>query len=145
MWIGSERSRRIHHEDCEYGQAITHEREEFSELHHALSRGYQEAICCLTEKPRAQMPPPRIFRKKGERCLVCGTRRVVQAAHVIPQSMGGAITIPLCPNHHWLYDEGLLSKGELQLLCERAGNWVSLIKTMHGAVQRQRTKAQPSA
>ena len=51
----------------------------------------------------------------GLRCIVCGTDRRIDAAHLIPRSLGGcgdvACCVPLCRLHHRAYD-----RGELDLL-----------------------------
>lgn len=45
-------------------------------------------------------------------CVICGERRVVDAAHLIPRKEGGWGTvsniIPMCPTHHRCYDKGSL-------------------------------------
>jgi hypothetical protein len=51
----------------------------------------------------------------GRRCIVCGTDRWIDPAHVIPRSLGGCgealCVIPLCRFHHRADD-----RGELDLL-----------------------------
>jgi hypothetical protein len=51
----------------------------------------------------------------GRRCIVCGTDRRIDPAHLIPRSLGGcgeeACCVPLCRLHHRVYD-----RGELDLL-----------------------------
>jgi hypothetical protein len=51
----------------------------------------------------------------GRSCIVCGTDRRIDAAHLIPRSLGGcghpAYCVPLCRWHHRAYD-----RGELDLL-----------------------------
>jgi hypothetical protein len=51
----------------------------------------------------------------GRRCIVCGTDRRIDPAHLIPRSLGGcgeaACCIPLCRRDHRAYD-----RGELDLL-----------------------------
>ena len=51
----------------------------------------------------------------GRWCIVCATDRRVDAAHLIPRSLGGcgdaACCVPLCRWHHRAYD-----RGELDLL-----------------------------
>jgi hypothetical protein len=48
----------------------------------------------------------------GARCLVCGTDRRIDPAHLIPRSLGGrgeaACCVPLCRPHHRAYDGGAL-------------------------------------
>jgi hypothetical protein len=47
-------------------------------------------------------------------CLVCG-RNPVDAAHLVPQRLGGCAApdcvVPLCRTHHRLFDCGLLALG----------------------------------
>jgi hypothetical protein len=51
----------------------------------------------------------------GRRCIVCGTDRRIDPAHLIPRSLGGCgdplCTCPLCRPCHRAYD-----RGELDLL-----------------------------
>ena len=51
----------------------------------------------------------------GRRCLVCGSDRRIDPAHLIPRSLGGCgdalCVVPLCRFHHRAYD-----RGELDLL-----------------------------
>ena len=51
----------------------------------------------------------------GRRCIVCGTVRRIDPAHLIPRSLGGCgdplCTVPCCRLHHRAYD-----RGELDLL-----------------------------
>jgi hypothetical protein len=51
----------------------------------------------------------------GGRCIVCGTDRRVDHAHLIQRSLGGCgdalCVVPLCRFHHRAYD-----RGELDLL-----------------------------
>ena len=51
----------------------------------------------------------------GRSCIVCGTERRIDPAHLIPRSLGGcgdaACCVPLCRPHHRAYD-----RGELDLL-----------------------------
>ena len=51
----------------------------------------------------------------GQRCVVCGTDRRIDPAHLIPRSLGGCgdalCTAPLCRSCHRSYD-----RGELDLL-----------------------------
>jgi hypothetical protein len=51
----------------------------------------------------------------GRRCIVCGTDRRIDPAHLIPRSLGGCgdplCTCPLCRACHRAYD-----RGELDLL-----------------------------
>lgn len=58
----------------------------------------------------------------GSACRICGFKRVIEYAHIIPHSKGGTThptnIIPLCPNHHVLFDTGALtSEEEMRLAC----------------------------
>ncbi len=50
-------------------------------------------------------------------CAVCGWTRCLDAAHITPASKGGTMEesnlLPLCPNHHRLFDKGRLTTDEL--------------------------------
>ena len=55
-------------------------------------------------------------------CIVCGTDRGIDPAHVIPRSLGGCghplCVVPLCRAHHRAYD-----RGELDLLSYLEPAW----------------------
>lgn len=59
----------------------------------------------------------------GKRCAVCGFDRFVEFAHIIARKDGGTIDpvniIPLCPNHHRLFDRNLLNEGESEIIKPR--------------------------
>ncbi|OAI39388.1 hypothetical protein AYO39_02935 [Actinobacteria bacterium SCGC AG-212-D09] len=65
------------------------------------------ASMAATERQRAAVA--------GRRCIVCGTDRRIDPAHLIPRSLGGCgdplCTCPLCRSCHRAYD-----RGELDLL-----------------------------
>jgi len=52
----------------------------------------------------------------GKNCQICGESRAVNMCHIIPREEGGADLeenlIPLCPNHHYLFDQARLTKEE---------------------------------
>jgi hypothetical protein len=58
----------------------------------------------------------------GRTCIVCGTDRRIDPAHLIPRSLGGcgdaACCVPLCRRHHRAYD-----RGELDLLPYLEPGW----------------------
>ena len=58
----------------------------------------------------------------GCRCIVCGSDRRIDPAHVIPRSLGGCgdalCVVPLCRFHHRAYD-----RGELDLLPHLEPGW----------------------
>ena len=59
----------------------------------------------------------------GSACLICKFDRVIEYAHIVPARNGGTIhpsnILPLCPNHHTLFDKGLLTAEELQAISGR--------------------------
>ena len=148
-WVGNERTMIVHDEDCEYGQAVTFGRREYDELYHALSDGYHEASCCLTDRPMDIIKQSnkliKSYRKKKalEGCCICSDTRYVELAHIIPAAAGGSVTVPLCPNHHKAYDEGLLRQDELldfinEVDLIKGGYWAEQVKACHGAVRHLR-------
>jgi hypothetical protein len=58
----------------------------------------------------------------GRRCIVCGTDRRIDPAHLIPRSVGGCgdalCVVPACRAHHRAYD-----RGELDLLRYLEPGW----------------------
>ena len=54
----------------------------------------------------------------GNRCVICGkTEKSVGKlvkAHIKARSRGGSQVMPMCPNHHYKYDHGLLTATELK-------------------------------
>ena len=152
IWVANERTGLVHREDCEYAQKICDGRIEFDELYHALSSGYEEAGCCLTDRPYASMVEANIKRKESREriigddgCCICGEIRCVQLAHIIPRTLGGAVTIPMCPTHHKAYDEGFLTDSELAILSDKATKRISpktggSIHKMHGMVRQVRER-----
>lgn len=136
MWIASPKSGYVHTEDCEFGEMIF-EREEFDELWQALSAGFHEAGCCGTDRPHSMYVQAQKQRKaqrnrlKEGGCLVCGEKRAVDLAHKLPAALGGACRMPLCPTHHRLFDEGLMTSAELVRL-------PAPVHQYHGAVRDMR-------
>jgi hypothetical protein len=65
------------------------------------------ASMAATERQRAAVA--------GRSCIVCGTEKRIDPAHLIPRSLGGCgdapCVIPACRAHHRAYD-----RGELDLL-----------------------------
>jgi len=53
----------------------------------------------------------------AQACIVCGFDVVVQVHHIVPKAQGGqndpANLAVLCPNHHAMVEQSLLSQGEL--------------------------------
>lgn len=65
----------------------------------------------------------KLCRKHGKwplHCLICRFKRFVEGAHVISARSGAPRKdwniVPLCPNHHRLYDNGLMTKQERKKL-----------------------------
>ena len=58
----------------------------------------------------------------GRCCVVCGTDRGIDPAHLIPRSLGGCgdplCVVPLCRGHHRAYD-----RGDLDLLPHLEPGW----------------------
>lgn len=57
---------------------------------------------------------------KGKSCVICGFNRAVEMAHIIPARDGGTYEeenlMPLCPNHHYLFDNNKLTSEEYETL-----------------------------
>lgn len=55
-------------------------------------------------------------RDDYKNCCICGFSRIVEVAHIIPARDGGDLsfenTLPLCPNHHHLFDNNKLEEEE---------------------------------
>lgn len=153
IWVGNSSSKLVHMEDCEYAMRVCFGRVEYEELYHALADGYQEAQCCLTDKPYAVLRQVNDAIRTRRRarigalgCRICGETRCVQLAHAVPKSIGGAVCIPLCPTCHKCYDEGELDQAELQTLADYAALHISqrtggAVFAMHGMVKRLRRGA----
>lgn len=49
-------------------------------------------------------------------CCICGFNRIIEIAHIVPAAKGGDLTyentLPLCPNHHHLFDTKKLTIDE---------------------------------
>ena len=143
-WIGNSQTMIVHESRCEYAESVSPwNMELFDSLHEALSAGYRECGYCLTDKPMmiAYSAPRVRAHRAAQGCLICGTTRAVQMAHVLPRTTGYSITVELCANHHWAYDSGQLTQAELATLkkaCkQRHGSKVSrLIDHGHGAVRQ---------
>ena len=69
----------------------------------------------------------------GRSCIVCGTDRRIDPAHLIPRSMGGCgdplCVIPACRVHHRAYD-----RGELDLLPYLEPGWRAQVAQRVGHV-----------
>lgn len=62
---------------------------------------------------RITILPNRIEKQK---CVICGEQRTVDRCHIIPRENSGSNSennmIYLCPTHHFLFDQGKLSREE---------------------------------
>lgn len=99
----------------------------FEELYHALSEGYSECGFCLGLWGSEHLIRFNDIKRAAKEkffgsCLVCGEGRGVQRAHIVPRSEGGVDVMPLCPNHHWNYDHGLLKDIELDAIIK----WIKI-------------------
>jgi endogenous inhibitor of DNA gyrase (YacG/DUF329 family) len=58
-------------------------------------------------------------KEYGSECVICGFARFIEYAHVIPRRNGGSIhpdnIMPLCPNHHRLFDRNRLTEEEKKI------------------------------
>ena len=75
------------------------------------------------EKPKRKPGPSKTEWEAQKKihhntCVICGkTEKVVgklMKAHVKASSRGGSQVVPMCPNHHYKYDHGLLTVTELK-------------------------------
>lgn len=88
----------------------------------AWSRSYKAALVAKrkTVRRRTKEDSARLAAIFGSSCAVCGFSRFLNYAHVEPKRLGGKATIdnivPLCPNHHALFDRGELEPEELRLI-----------------------------
>jgi hypothetical protein len=67
----------------------------------------------MTEKRCSRI----VGKKLGRPCLVCGERRRTEKAHFPRRKrLGeeGVQTIPMCPTHHMLLDQGRLNRKEFE-------------------------------
>jgi hypothetical protein len=86
----------------------------------AWSRSYKAALVATrkTVRRRTKEDSARLAAIFGGACAVCGFSRFLNYAHVEPKRTGGKATvdniIPLCPNHHALFDRSELEPDELR-------------------------------
>jgi len=54
----------------------------------------------------------------GNKCVICGKTEkqvgILEKAHIRASSKGGSQVLPMCPNHHSMYDHNLLSAVQLK-------------------------------
>ena len=52
------------------------------------------------------------------RCVICGKTEkqvgILEKAHIKARSGGGSQVLPMCPNHHKMYDQNKLSATQLK-------------------------------
>jgi hypothetical protein len=121
MYIGNEKTLMVHAPDCDCVfnmNPLNHVT--FDEIYHALRCGYTECGNCLGDNKAKYAELHEIKRNVREayfsECLCCGVTRGVQRAHIIPRAVGGTDVMPLCPNCHWNYDNGLMTDEELEIV-----------------------------
>jgi len=68
---------------------------------------------------------------KGKSCLICGFDRCIDAAHIVSHRNGGTMDdenlIPLCPNHHRLFDASQLLAEEAEQLKHRIPDYLKYV------------------
>jgi predicted restriction endonuclease len=68
----------------------------------------------------AKLEWERILAVHHNKCVICGgTERMVgklEQAHLKARSKGGSQVVPMCANHHGMYDRGDLSSTQLKKL-----------------------------
>lgn len=65
----------------------------------------------------------RLNERKNASCEVCGFKRLLDICHIVPAKKGGAYDriniLFLCPNHHYLFDRGKLTKEEFSKIADK--------------------------
>ena len=63
------------------------------------------------------------LRREYKECQICGFDRIIEIAHILPAAKGGQLskenTVPLCPNHHHLFDHNRLLKEEFEKIKDK--------------------------
>lgn len=99
-------------------------KKDFTDKKYASKRRqrYCSVQCAWDGRPRTYaarsatrlIAAPHIY---GSSCLICGFDRAIDYAHIKPACEGGTIhpsnILPLCPNHHRLFDQKKLNELEL--------------------------------
>jgi hypothetical protein len=66
----------------------------------------------LERRPLAPASRAQRDAVRGARCIVCGTDRAIDPAHLVPRGLGGCdhalCVVALCRAHHRAYDRGVL-------------------------------------
>lgn len=95
----------------------------------AWYRSYQAALVATrkTVRRRSREDAARCAAIFGGSCAVCGFSRLIEYAHYEPKREGGRARlgniVPLCPNHHRLFDSGLLEPSELEAVETHVSSW----------------------
>jgi len=120
-------------------QATTFRREWWDKFKVQLARGWV-AFRSPSGTGRLSKPVRVAGKEIWEPCLVCGEDRFTEEAHFpTPDRHCGTETVPLCPTHHRLLDNGRLSDSELMEICRKkfsdlgfscAGEFVDWANTM---------------
>ena len=87
-----------------------------------MTKKWFNNIYTLLDKEEWIRPQAKIKRSNIKHsCLICGNN-LIEWAHIIPKANGGKglfqNRVPLCPNHHTLFDKGELSQEELKKIDE---------------------------
>lgn len=84
-------------------------------LDFAEERGLLKEASKSNTTQESKMPKHVVGKSRGEPCLICDEDREPQEAHFPRRKRnGGAQTIPLCPTHHRLIDNGRISREEME-------------------------------
>jgi len=92
-------------------------KEVFSEWYENNAKGRKIPENVVIPKPRQDIIYKKYTKKFLDKaCEVCGNTRVLNIAHIIPREDGGKDEewnfMRLCANHHYLFDQGKLTKEE---------------------------------
>ena len=90
----------------------------FDEMYQQLSTEMKYNVKIKPSKRK-----PLLYNKKNnyetdnlQSCVICGENRTINQCHIIPRELSGSDCednmIYLCPTHHFLFDQGRLSKEE---------------------------------
>ena len=64
--------------------------------------------------------PTCLIHVEADKCMICDEARVNNSCHIIPRESGGSDAlgniITLCANHHHLFDNARLSRGEFEMI-----------------------------
>lgn len=147
-FLGNPGSKKVHAPDCDF-IANALEVEEFDELYHAQHCGYEEAMCCLGDRPINVATVSRSIknrvREQMQRCVICERVGRIELAHVVPRHAGGNRRIALCPNHHQAFDFGELTECEIRKLIQHCKTALGMsagdVKRCHGSGRKRAVAA----